>query len=132
MAQETNPSKFNGENAYIYLKELYSIGQKVVGSSQNEVDAVNFFINRFRDIDNSKGDLHTLEIDLQKASGSYFLDFQPNAMAVTYQNIQNVVIRISPKTNFTRGSLLINSHYDTVPVSPGRRKIRVIIPLSYQ
>lgn len=63
--------------------------------------------------------IHKIMYDLQKTSGSYYLEFKPMGLASYYSNVQNVVVKIGPHSNAT-SSLLINCHFDSVPASPGK------------
>lgn len=95
--------------------ELTNIGEKVVGSQINEVVAVEFFRTKIQTIIAEKNELHEIEFDVQMGSGSFQLD----AMTSVYRNIQNVVVKLSPANGTTTNSLLLNTHYDSVPISLG-------------
>lgn len=72
--------------------------------------------NQVLDIINDKvSGVHNIEIDVQVASGS----FQLYTMITVYQNIQNVIVKLSPTNTTAEYSLLLSTHFDSVPISPG-------------
>lgn len=81
----------------------------------NEVVAVEILRNQIFGIIKDKNPVHSIEIDVQVASGSFPLF----TMITVYQNIQNVIVRLSPANQTAPYSLLLNSHFDSVPISPG-------------
>ncbi|KAG4071651.1 hypothetical protein HA402_011805 [Bradysia odoriphaga] len=113
--EQNHPDRFIGERAQIYNREITDIGPKVVGSHLNEVVAIEILRRQAQDIINGKDPVHNIEIDVQVASGS----FQLFTMITVYQNIQNFIVRLSPSNGTAEHSLLLNTHFDSVPVSPG-------------
>lgn len=112
----TQPGRFIGARAESTLLRLTKIGPKVVGSAANEQTAVNFLLSEISKIvQDSRTDLYDIEQDVQIASGNYVLWQMVN----TYQSIQNVVVKLTPRGTNSTSSLLINSHYDSVPGSSG-------------
>ncbi len=87
----------------------------MVGSPINEIVAIEILRHQVLDIINDKDVVHNIEIDVQIASGSFPLF----TMITVYQNIQNFIVRLSPSNFTAEYSLLLNSHFDSVPVSPG-------------
>lgn len=67
------------------------------------------------DIINDKNGVHNIDIDVQVASGS----FQLYTMITVYKNIQNIIVKLSPSNTTAEFSLLLNTHFDSVPISPG-------------
>lgn len=110
--------RFIGERAELQLKRLTDIGTRVVGSYENEVLAVDFFKREISFIAQQIEPIHEILIDVQKPTGSYYLDFKPYGFRNYYANIQNIVVRLS-SGNHSQHSVLVNCHYDTVPESPG-------------
>ncbi|XP_033153297.1 endoplasmic reticulum metallopeptidase 1 isoform X2 [Drosophila mauritiana] len=117
MAHEPlKPGQFVAERAQKILYELDRIGPKVVGSTANEVTTVAFLLNEVEKIRSEmRGDLFHLEVDVQQPTGSYVV----GTMTSIYQGIQNVVVKLSPANSNSSSYLLINSHFDTKPGSPG-------------
>lgn len=87
----------------------------MVGSYINEVVAIDVLRNQVLDIISNQDPVHNIEIDVQVASGS----FQLYTMLTVYQNIQNFIVKLSPANATAEYSLLLNSHVDSVPISPG-------------
>jgi len=110
-----NPERFIAERAEINLQSLVALGPRVVGSRENELDAVNVISSRMRTLRAELGSVHDIEIDVQIASGSY-VHWEAVNM---YQSIQNIVVKVSPKGSKSNTWVLVNSHYDTVPAGPG-------------
>ncbi|XP_050743758.1 endoplasmic reticulum metallopeptidase 1-like [Drosophila biarmipes] len=110
------PGQFVAERAQKVLYEFDRIGPKVVGSVANEVTTVSFLLSELEKIRSEmRGDLFGLEVDVQLPSGSYVV----GTMTSIYQGIQNVVARLSTTSSNSSSYLLINSHFDTKPGSPG-------------
>lgn len=79
------------------------------------VKAIEFFKNKIQTINEEKSPVHEIEFDVQIGSGSFQLD----TMTSVYRNIQNFIVKLSPANVTTTNSLLLNTHYDSVPVSLG-------------
>ncbi|KAH8401894.1 hypothetical protein KR009_008525, partial [Drosophila setifemur] len=110
------PGEFVAERAQQMLYELNRIGPRVVGSMANEKEAVNFLISEVRKIrEEMHSDLYQLELSHQQPTGSFVL----GTMTSLYQGIQNVVVKLSTKSSNSSSSLLLNSHFDSKPGSPG-------------
>ncbi|XP_071054030.1 endoplasmic reticulum metallopeptidase 1-like [Onthophagus taurus] len=116
--EEANPNSFIAERARDYLKPLVAIGPKVAGHINNEEKAVDYLTNTINDIIAKANVKQKIELRNQVASGSFYLDYKPHGSINTYENIQNVVVKIYGK-NDPNTSVLINTHFDTVPTSPG-------------
>ncbi|XP_075168832.1 endoplasmic reticulum metallopeptidase 1 [Haematobia irritans] len=117
IAEESkNPGRFIGERAENTLLRLTKIGPKVVGSPANEHAAVNFLLLEISKIkEEARLDLYNIDVDVQLGSGNYVLWKMVNC----YQVIQNVVVKVSSRNSNSNSSLLINSHFDSVPGSSG-------------
>ncbi|XP_017068760.1 endoplasmic reticulum metallopeptidase 1-like, partial [Drosophila eugracilis] len=113
------PSKlgeFVAERAERLLYDFEWIGPKVVGSRANEVDTVAFLLNEVENIRKElRNDLYELEVEVQTPSGGFLL----GSMWNMYQGIQNVIVKLSTKLSKSEYYLLINSHFDSKPGSPG-------------
>uniref|UniRef100_A0A1A9VD07 FXNA-like protease n=1 Tax=Glossina austeni TaxID=7395 RepID=A0A1A9VD07_GLOAU len=111
-----NTDRFIGERAENVLMRLSKIGPKVVGTPANEQSAVQFLLNELSKIrEDARHDIYIIQEDVQIASGNYVLWEMVNI----YQSIQNVVVKVTPRNSESSSSLLLNSHYDTVPGSSG-------------
>ncbi|XP_043948246.1 endoplasmic reticulum metallopeptidase 1 [Drosophila biarmipes] len=107
------PDQFIAERADNNLRELVSLGPRVVGSRQNEMAALKMLSQKMQKIRSASA--NDIEVDVQVASGSYV----HWSMVNMYQSIQNIVVKISPKGSNSTTYLLVNSHYDSVPAGPG-------------
>lgn len=107
---------FIGNRAYNTLNNLVNIGVRLAGSEANENKAVAFLLKEISDIQkNLLDDYFTLEVDVQATTGSHAY----SNLLESYNNVNNVVVKLSPKNSKSESYLLVNSHYDTVPTSPG-------------
>jgi len=112
------PGEFVAERAQKILYEFDRIGPKVVGSIANEVTTVAFLLNEVEKIRREMhSDLFDLEVDVQQPSGSYVV----GTMTSIYQGIQNVAVKLSTTSSNSSSYLLINSHFDSKPGSPGKK-----------
>lgn len=113
--QAQYPHRFIAERAKRFNDELTGIGPRVVGSIENEEIAIQFLEREVQQIIQSRNLIHNITYDIQKASGSFELD----AMTSVYNDIQNFVVKFTPADRDPSHCLLINSHYDSVPISRG-------------
>lgn len=113
------PDRFIGERAYNHLKKLTSFGPRIAGSYENDVLAVKFLKEEIQKIINNAEEHNIIQLDVQKVSGSFQLEFLDN-MNLVYRDQQNVVVKVGSKINSSH-SLLINCHFDTVADSPGEK-----------
>ncbi|XP_017033293.1 endoplasmic reticulum metallopeptidase 1 [Drosophila kikkawai] len=110
------PGEFVAERAQKVLKEFDRIGPKVVGSTANEVTTVAFLLGEVEKIRGEmRSDLFDLEVDVQQPSGSYVV----GTMTSIYQGIQNVVVKLASRSSNSSSYMLVNSHFDSKPGSPG-------------
>lgn len=121
--ESSNPNRFIGERAKLLNQELANIGPKVVGSDENELRAVSFLTNEIDKIKAAANPIHDIEYNIQKSIGT----FELGAVTTYYQGIQNVVVKISPLNRTTEHSLLINTHFDSVPGSPGAGDAGILV-----
>ncbi|XP_075217338.1 endoplasmic reticulum metallopeptidase 1-like isoform X2 [Lycorma delicatula] len=117
--EETYKDRFIGERAKDFLTKLAKIGVKVIGSYENEVSAVALIEHEINLIMSNASGFNKLSFDHQITNGSYFLK-QPVGFISTYENVQNLIVKIGPPdaSNET-SSLLVNCHFDSAPSSPG-------------
>ncbi|XP_049826567.1 endoplasmic reticulum metallopeptidase 1-like isoform X2 [Aethina tumida] len=112
------PDSFISERAQHDLKLLTSLGSKVVGSHENEVLAVDFLKRELTFIINQKHKNQQIEIDQQVVTGAYFMSWNNIGRINKYGNVQNIVVKLYSH-NSSALSILVNSHFDSVPTSPG-------------
>ncbi|EDW85781.2 uncharacterized protein Dwil_GK23251 [Drosophila willistoni] len=114
--EPSKPGEFVAERAQQLLYSYDRIGPKVVGSIANEVTTVSFLLEALEKVRiDMRKDLYDLELDVQQVSGAYVL----NSMVNMYQGIQNVVVKLSTRSSNSSSYLLVNSHFDSKPGSPG-------------
>lgn len=97
---------------------LTEFGPRVAGSYENEVLTVGYLKKVISNIIVHADKSQNIELDHQIVSGSYYLDQSPHGKIVPYGNLQNIVVRLHGTSNEST-SLLVNSHFDSVPTSPG-------------
>ena len=114
----SHPDQFIEERALNHLRQLTNYGSKPVGSYENEVLAVEFLTREISFIMQRANPAQKISFDIQKCSGSYFLEFKPYGITNYYSQVQNLVVKLISNTN-SSSSLLINCHFDSVPTSPG-------------
>lgn len=122
-AESSHPNRFIGERAKILSQQLADIGPKVVGSPENERTAVSFLMNEITKIKDAANPIHLIEGGVQTSSGSFEID----RLTTYYQGIQNVVVKISPRNRTTTNSLLLNTHFDSVPTSSGAGDAGILV-----
>lgn len=114
--ENNHEGEFIAERAERILFDFEMIGPKVVGSNANEnitVQLLHDEIEKIRRV--MRSDLYDMEVDVQVVSGAYL----HWTMINMYQGLQNFVVKLSSKQSTSQNYLLINSHFDTKPGSPG-------------
>ena len=108
----SKPGQFVEERARKHLDDLTVFGSRTVGSIANEKLAVEYLLEEIETIRRDMNSaVHNLEVDVQRVSGTFSLDFLGQFTSY-YDNVNNIVVRLSPKHG-SEHSLLINCHYDT-------------------
>lgn len=117
IAEESQkPGEFVAERAQSILLKYDQIGPKVVGSVANEEVTVAFLLDEVERVRaEMRADLYEMEVDVQQASGAYMHWNMVNM----YQGVQNVVVKLSTRGSASVNYLLLNSHFDSKPSSPG-------------
>lgn len=110
-----NPGRFTGQRSQDITQRLAALGPKVTSSAVNQVQAVDLLLDEINKISQTADCAHLIEIDVQTGSGNLTV----YGMTSVYHNLKNVVVRLSPADRVPEFSLLINTHFDSVPVSPG-------------
>lgn len=118
-SQPHNVGRFIAERAANNTMHLANFGPKVTGSPAARL-AREYILQQIEQIKLVTHPAHRLEVQVQTASGSFYV----GGMTSVFRNISNVIVRLSPadqpgQTGDTEHALLLNSHYDTVPISDG-------------
>ena len=112
-----DPNEFNSRDARRHLEDIVDLGIRHVGSEANEIHAVNVLVQKVEEIRKLASQQVEIELSLQRASGSFFINF-PNSMTHIYHNLSNIVVKFKKKDTNPQHALLINAHYDSAVGSP--------------
>lgn len=116
---DSHIGEFSEERARVHLDAITSFGPRPTGSVANEIHTVKYILDQVSKIKLSAKKSVVVEVDVQKPTGTFFLDFL-DGFTSHYYNITNIVVRVSPVNNSPpEHSVLINAHFDSVPNSPG-------------
>ncbi len=118
--RSAGPGEFVEERARKYLRDITNIAPRTVGSIENEKLVVNYLLREFEQIKKRASDVHDFQVDLFTVSGTFTLGFIGGFNSV-YENVNNILVKVSPKGRPTDNSLLVNCHYDSVAESPGEQ-----------
>ncbi|XP_017033139.1 endoplasmic reticulum metallopeptidase 1-like [Drosophila kikkawai] len=122
--ESTLPGTFVAQRAESLLLQMDIMGPKITGDYVTEVTMVQFLLDEIGKVRREmREDLFEMEVDVQRCSGSYLLWQMVNM----YQGVQNVVVKLSPKSSNSSSYLLINSHFDSKPTSRGTGDAEVMI-----
>ena len=110
----------HGIAARQHVERLAAMGVKVAGNTQTEQAAPGYILAVLDEVRAAAHADVRVEVAVQRPSGSFNTDFLGGINAV-YQNVTNVVCRISRRTEArgTADALIINSHFDSAIGSPG-------------
>ncbi|CAI9617643.1 unnamed protein product [Staurois parvus] len=108
---------FNGTTARTYLEEITAIDSRTVGSPANEILAVNYILERIKDIQKQKNKVHKITVDIQRPTGSFSINFL-GGFTSYYDNITNIAVKLEPARG-AQHAVLANCHFDSVANTPG-------------
>lgn len=114
---ETHPDSFIAERAWHDLNILTSFGTRPTGSHANEALAVDFFKRELSYIQKNADPSQKIYGDLQKVSGSYFIEFKPHSMTNVYRSVQNFIVKLvgsEEDSSLAHHTLMLNCHFDSV------------------
>lgn len=114
----SNNNYFVAKRAMSTLIKLANLGPRPVGSYENEKLAFNLLKTEINDIINAVDKVNDIEMYNQKVSGSFILNMKNWKYLLSYEDLQNIVVKIDPKQGIN-DAILLNCHYDTVPAGPG-------------
>ncbi|XP_060528272.1 endoplasmic reticulum metallopeptidase 1-like isoform X4 [Cylas formicarius] len=116
--ERSNPGAFIAERAIWTLKNLTDMGPRITGSHINEYLAVEYLKSQINLIIEQANESQMLKLDVQLVSGAYYLDAHASGAINSYHDVQNVIVKLHGR-DVTQHSILVNSHFDSVPTSPG-------------
>ena len=123
LGHDADDGVFSEARAMAHVRELADeIGGRQVGTNGVR-EAARYLLGNLRDIERvareTRDDLD-VEIAVDSVSGSYHLDLFLTPMYLTYANLENVMLKVTPKSAERSGSaLLVNAHFDSAIASPG-------------
>ena len=113
----TNGQKFSTLNARKHLKALTDIGIRHAGSYQNDILAKDALLSAIEGIKTTASPDVQIDVSVQKPSGHFNLDFI-GGLTHLYENLTNVIVRLSRRGSSQDHALLINCHFDSALGSP--------------
>ena len=119
----SNRGEFNARNAYKDLLALTALGERVVGSVENEQLAPAIIQERVQRVREEVASLHVPLLIAQEffrvQDGAFTLNFLHPYIS-TYEQLALLIVHVRPEGNpIDAPTLLLNCHYDTVTDSPG-------------
>ncbi|XP_075683460.1 endoplasmic reticulum metallopeptidase 1 [Rhinoderma darwinii] len=113
----TRSTGFNATTARVYLEHIAAIDSRTVGSPANEILAVNYLLDKIKDIEKKSSKVHKITIDIQRPTGSFSLGFL-GGFTSYYDNITNIAVKLEPARG-AQHAVLANCHFDSVANTPG-------------
>ncbi|XP_075065388.1 endoplasmic reticulum metallopeptidase 1 [Mixophyes fleayi] len=113
----TRNTDFNATTARVYLEHITAIDSRTVGSPANEIHAVNYILDKIKDIQKKKSKVHKITVDIQRPTGSFSIDFL-GGFTSYYDNITNIAVKFEPAKG-AQHAVLANCHFDSVANTPG-------------
>ncbi|XP_063697598.1 endoplasmic reticulum metallopeptidase 1-like [Culicoides brevitarsis] len=119
--ENSNSERFIAENAFDHIEHLSkNIGPRFTGTRNNEVLTVEYILKVVETIKASMDKSLDIETEVQIGDGEFYELWQQFTAINVYENLQNVIVKLIPKQNVTNDNwILMNSHFDSVPMSPG-------------
>ena len=115
---------FSEGRARPHLEALLSSGIRTAGSPANEVFAARYIVQQLVRIRDGALPGYVLEIDVQRPSGSFDLNFL-GGFTSYYSNVTNILARVyykavddPPEIDRTQVAFLVSAHFDSALKSP--------------
>ena len=119
----SSKEEFSAERAASHLFEITKLGPRTAGSYENDISAVKVILKALNQIKLLANEDYEVEIDVQTETGDSFAFVRSGIInigyTITYNNITNVVVKVSKKASESSSYILINAHFDTVPNTEG-------------
>ena len=106
------PNRFHASKARSHMEDLTSLGIRHVGGKANEVHAKNLIVTKLEEIKQRASPNVELDISVQTTSGTFYVNFLSGITHI-YQNVTNIVARISRKGSSKENAFMVNAHYDS-------------------
>lgn len=106
------PNQFHALKARAHMEDITALGIRHVGSQANEFHAKNLIISKVEDIQASASKDVEIEISVQHPSGGFYVNFLGGITHI-YQNVTNVVVRVSRRGAHHKHAFMVNAHYDS-------------------
>ncbi|CEG35116.1 endoplasmic reticulum [Plasmopara halstedii] len=107
-------SEFSENRTRLVLDKIMDFGYRPVGTKANEELTPKYLLEQIEQIKASKAEGVSVDVDIQKPSGAFGLNFIAQFQNI-YANVTNILVKVSP-CNATiealNNSLMISSHYD--------------------
>lgn len=111
------------ERAYDHIAYLSEeIGYRVAGTENNEILAVKYIVDQIKQIRGNKSDDIELVYEVNVNDGHYLRTSKMYEVINLYRGVQNIAVKLYSKNvseSAEKNYILLNSHFDTVPMSPG-------------
>ncbi|KAG1698276.1 hypothetical protein DVH05_015265 [Phytophthora capsici] len=107
-------NEFSEARARVVLEQIMSFGYRPVGTKANEELTPNYLLEQIGEIRASKPEGVSVDVDVQRPSGAFGLDFIAQFQNI-YANVTNILVKVSPPNptpEALNNSLMISSHYD--------------------
>ena len=122
---DSSSGAFNWRNSREHLVDLTNLGPRVVGSKENEVEAVRMIHNALGAIEPRPGCV--VETDVQRVSGSFHHAGFLGGFTSVYSELSNVVAKISwpepasgeATSRMKPPAVLVNAHFDSAAGTSG-------------
>eukprot|EP00111_Clytia_hemisphaerica_P010210 TCONS_00029844-protein len=119
----SSKEEFSAERAATHLFDITKLGPRTAGSYENDVSAVRVILKALKQIKLMANEAYDVDIDVQTETGDSFAFVRSGIInigyTITYNNITNVVVKVSKKASVSSSYILINAHFDTVPNTEG-------------
>ena len=114
--------EFSGDRARKHLVDITNLGARPTGSYENDIKAVKVIVEGISKIKTNAKEGFEMEIDVQTTSGSLAFVREgliPIGYTTAYNNITNILVKVTSKKSKSSSFILVNAHFDTVMNTEG-------------
>lgn len=119
----SSPTEFSADAAAKHLFDITKLGPRTAGSYANDISAVNIIVEALNKIKHKADMGFEVEIDVQTETSGTFAFVRSGLIdigyTIAYNNITNVVAKLSNKKHESNSYILVNAHFDTVSNTVG-------------